>query len=178
MLELVEGYNAAVQILFPKYPWFLYPGHLIYAVYQRYMKYYKGKFRIVPMPNLLYELLLKDEFIKSEHIVFATQETFDKYAESHDVNFVNLIISTGKSTNATTQNENDSSVGGSSELVIKQILNQAPHTLVAQIRAVANCQPNCLYVQVSLTLTHHINILKFWKHHEFALCWYESVKNS
>ncbi|XP_017027929.1 peroxisomal ATPase PEX6 isoform X1 [Drosophila kikkawai] len=141
--ELIEGYNSAVQLLAPKWPWFFFPGYLTYAVYWRYAKYYKGKLLLTPIPNRLYELLIKNELIKSEHLVFASQDVYDSYAESPDVNFVNLVIrgnGRGKG-NETTDGKS------ASQTVIKQMLQEAPHTIVAQILPVAQCQPNCLYVQ-------------------------------
>ncbi|KAH8319771.1 hypothetical protein KR074_005468, partial [Drosophila pseudoananassae] len=140
--ELIEGYNSAIQLLAPKWPWFFYPGYLTYAVYWRYAKYYKGKLMLTPIPNRLYDLLIKNELIKSEHLVFASQEVYDNYAESPDVNFVNIFIRGGnrkaeKLTNGTS----------TPQTVIKQMLQEAPHTIVAQILPVAQCQPNCLYIQ-------------------------------
>lgn len=148
MRELIEAYNAAVSILYPKYSWYIYPGYLQYAIYQNYMKYYKDKYRLVPIPNTLYEHLIKNELIKSEHIIFAAEDIYDEYAESKEVNFVNLIVSCGKqmhSPQGVTTNGEERKESGA---LIKQILNQAPHTLVAQIRPLKVCQPNCVFVQV------------------------------
>ncbi|SPP75750.1 peroxisome assembly factor 2 isoform X2 [Drosophila guanche] len=142
MQELIEGYNSAVQLLVPKWPWFFYPGYLTYAVYWRYAKYYKGKFHLTPIPNRLYELLIKNELIKSEHLVFASQDVYDSYAESPDVNFVNLIIRGGSATI-----NQPASSNSATQSVIQQMLQEAPHTIVAQILPVAQCQVNCLYVQ-------------------------------
>ncbi|EDW35005.1 GL20091 [Drosophila persimilis] len=142
MQELIEGYNSAVQLLVPKWPWFFYPGYLTYAVYWRYAKYYKGKFHLTPIPNRLYELLIKNELIKSEHLVFASQDVYDSYAESPDVNFVNLIIRGGSGTAKQTAGHN-----ATPQTVIKQMLQEAPHTIVAQILPVAQCQGNRIYVQ-------------------------------
>jgi len=143
--ELVEGYNSVVQLLAPKWPWFLYPGYLTYAVYWRYAKYYKGKLQLTPIPNRLYDLLIKNELINSEHLVFASREVYDTYAESPDVNFVNLVIRGGR---ARISKEQNGDGGSTTRSVIKQMLQEAPHTIVAQILPVAQCQPNCLYVQV------------------------------
>ncbi|KMY92882.1 peroxisome assembly factor 2 isoform X1 [Drosophila simulans] len=142
--ELVEGYNSAIQLLAPKWPWFLYPGYLTYAVYWRYAKYYKGKLQLTPIPNRLYDLLIKNELIKSEHLVFASQEVYDNYAESPDVNFVNLVIR-GRRVRIGKPPASDE--GNMTQTVIKQMLQEAPHTIVAQILPAAQCQPNCLYVQ-------------------------------
>ncbi|XP_032311503.1 peroxisome assembly factor 2 isoform X1 [Drosophila ananassae] len=140
--ELIEGYNSAIQLLAPKWPWFFYPGYLTYAVYWRYAKYYKGKLMLTPIPNRLYDLLIKNELIKSEHLVFASQEVYDNYAESPDVNFVNIVIRGGSR-----KAEKLSNGQSTPQTVIKQMLQEAPHTIVAQILPVAQCQPNCLYIQ-------------------------------
>ncbi|EDW09954.1 peroxisome assembly factor 2 isoform X2 [Drosophila mojavensis] len=147
MQELVEAYNATVQLLVPRWPWFFFPGYLIYAVYWRYAKYYRGKFLLTPVPNQLYELLIKNELIKSEHIIFASKEVYDAYAESADVNFVNLIVRGAWSSKA---NPKSGSVHSwDSSEVVKQILQETPYTIVAQILPIENaqCQSNCLYVK-------------------------------
>ncbi|KAH8369824.1 hypothetical protein KR093_001065, partial [Drosophila rubida] len=149
MQELVEGYNAAVQLLVPKWPWYFYPGYLIYAVYWRYAKYYRGKFLLTPVPNRLYDLLIRNELIKSEHVIFASQDVYDAYAESEDVNFVNLVLRRSRKANTDSAVSNNDRSWSSSAVVIKQILQETPYTIVAQILPVAtkDCQPNCLYVQ-------------------------------
>ncbi|XP_067627926.1 peroxisomal ATPase PEX6 isoform X2 [Eurosta solidaginis] len=151
MLELIEAYNVAVKILYPKYPWYILPGHLIYAVYNRYMKYYKDKYRLVPIPNALYEVLISKELIKSEHIIFATQNIYDEYTESVDVNFVNLVISSegGLHGREIVSSKNKSkSVVTATEDVIKQMLKYAPHTIVTQLLLTAsNSQSNCIFVK-------------------------------
>ncbi|EDW61018.2 LOW QUALITY PROTEIN: uncharacterized protein Dvir_GJ21799 [Drosophila virilis] len=148
MLELVEAYNSAVQLLVPKWPWYFYPGYLIYAVYWRYAKYYRGKFLLTPLPNRLYELLTKNELIKSEHVLLASMDVYSTYAESDDVNFVNLIVRGGGKATKTAGTGSDHS-WDTSEVVVKQILQDTPYTIVAQILPVENsqCQSNCLYVQ-------------------------------
>lgn len=151
MRELIEAYNAAVSIIYPKFPWYIYPGYLQYAIYQRYMKYFKGKYRLVPIPNTLYEYLIKNELIKSEHIVFTSEDIYEEYAESEDVNFVNLIVSCGvqdctNGRQARIASNGDEKKEG--ETLLKQILNKAPHTLVSQIRPLKICQDNCIFVQV------------------------------
>lgn len=99
---------------------------------------------LTPIPNRLYDLLIKNELIKSEHLVFASQEVYDNYAESPDVNFVNIVIRGGSR-----KAEKLSNGQSTPQTVIKQMLQEAPHTIVAQILPVAQCQPNCLYIQVS-----------------------------
>ncbi|KAH8413661.1 hypothetical protein KR222_003089, partial [Zaprionus bogoriensis] len=149
MQELVEAYNATVQLLRPRWPWYFYPGYLIYAIYWRYARHYKGKYLLTPMPNRLYELLIRNELIKSEHVLFASADVYDAYAESDDVNFVNLVVR-GRSRQSTPAASNASDRSWtSSEVVVKQILQQTPYTIVAQILPVENphCQRNCLYVQ-------------------------------
>lgn len=149
MLELIEAYNATMQLLVPRWPWFFYPGYLIYAVYWRYAKYYRGKFLLTPMPNQLYELLIKNELIKSEHIIFASKDIYDAYAESTDVNFVNLIV---RGAWSRTNPKSSSVRSWDSSEVVKQILQDAPYTIVAQILPIENaeCQANCLYIKVNI----------------------------
>uniref|UniRef100_A0A0A1WD77 Peroxisomal ATPase PEX6 n=2 Tax=Zeugodacus cucurbitae TaxID=28588 RepID=A0A0A1WD77_ZEUCU len=149
MLELIEAYNVAVQILYPKYPWYIFPGHLICAIYNRYMKFYKGKHRLVPLPNALYELLIGKELIKTEHIAFASQDLCNEYVESTDVNFVNLIINAESALHSTSTKTNAKakSLNPASDDVIKKMLSSAPHTIVAQILPTVNSQSNCIFVK-------------------------------
>lgn len=149
MLELIEAYNVAVQILYPQYPWYIFPGHLIFAIYKRYMQFYKGKYRVVPIPNALYELLIGNELIKTEHIAFLPKDVYDEYVESADVNFVNLVINAESALHSTSNmtNRKATNVNPASDDVIKQMLNSAPHTIVAQILPTVNCQSNCVFVK-------------------------------
>ncbi|XP_065366725.1 peroxisomal ATPase PEX6 isoform X1 [Calliphora vicina] len=146
MRELIEAYNAAVAILYPKYAWYIYPGYLQFAIYQRYMKYFKDKYRLVPIPNTLYEHLIKNELIKSEHIIFTSEDIYEEYAESEEVNFVNLIVSCGRQT-VVEKHITNGEEKKESETLLKQILNQAPHTLVAQMRPLKICQTHCVFIQ-------------------------------
>ncbi|XP_030383087.1 peroxisome assembly factor 2 isoform X2 [Scaptodrosophila lebanonensis] len=139
--DLVGAYNIVLQLLQPKWPWYFYPGYLTYALYWRYAKHFKGKYRLVPLPNELYELLIKNELIKSEHVIFTSKEVYDTFADSNDVNFVNMVAN-GNLTNAGT----DSSLSAS-ESVIKQIMQDLPQTVVMQILPAAQCQSNCLFVK-------------------------------
>lgn len=143
MRELIEGYNAAITLLFPKYPWYIFPGFMILSLWERYEKYYMGKYRLIPLPNNLYEILIKNEFIKSEHIIFAADDVYEKYAESKEVNFVNLIVS-GEQALCSTQGHENKNLP---EAVMKQMLNKAPQTIVAQILPAKNVFHNCLYVK-------------------------------
>ncbi|XP_013101894.1 peroxisomal ATPase PEX6 isoform X2 [Stomoxys calcitrans] len=155
MRDLIEAYNAALQILCPKRAWQIFPGYLQYALYRRYMKYFKDKYRLVPLPNSLYEQLIKDEDIKSEHIVFGSEEIFEEYAESREVNFINITVSCGRpdknhdddDKNAVFQNGNGVATGSESKTLVKQILKQSPHTMMVQIIPVKYCKSDCLYVQ-------------------------------
>ncbi|XP_023031698.1 peroxisome assembly factor 2 isoform X2 [Drosophila willistoni] len=161
--ELVEGYNVLIQLMRPKWPWYFFPGYLQYSLYWRYQKYYKGKFLLSPLPNRLYDLLIKDELIKSEHVIFASQEVYDTFAESPDVNFVNVILR-GRS------NKEDKSSGSSSpSSLIKQMLQEAPHTIVAQILPMKQCQGNCLFVQENF----YGNILDRFRIPPNRNCWVE-----
>jgi len=90
-----------------------------------------------------------DDEPKSEHLVFASQEVYENYAESPDVNFVNLVIR-GRRVRIGKPLASDE--GNMTQTVIKQMLQEAPHTIVAQILPAAQCQPNCLYVQVGIQL--------------------------
>ncbi|XP_075168854.1 peroxisomal biogenesis factor 6 isoform X2 [Haematobia irritans] len=151
--DLVEAYNAAVQILSPKLSWHVFPGYLQYALYRRYMKYFKDKYRLVPLPNTLYEHLIDYEDIKSEHIIFASQKVFDDYADSREVNFINMTISCGRpekdiNENKTImQNGNGVVPGDESKNLVKQILKPSPHTMLVQILPVKYCKTDCLYIQ-------------------------------
>ncbi|XP_036334237.1 peroxisome assembly factor 2 [Rhagoletis pomonella] len=147
MLVLIEAYNVAVQILYPKFPWYVFPGNLIYEVYKRYIKYYKGKYRLVPIPNTLYELLIANELIKSEHIVFSTKDIYDEYTESADVNFVNLVITTEGALHRSSTAANTKTLNSAPDNVIKQMLSCAPHTIVAQLLPSTSSQSNCIFVQ-------------------------------
>uniref|UniRef100_A0A1B0FA53 AAA+ ATPase domain-containing protein n=1 Tax=Glossina morsitans morsitans TaxID=37546 RepID=A0A1B0FA53_GLOMM len=86
MRELIEGNNAVVQLLYPRYPWYIFPGFLTYAIYQHYMKYFEDRCCLVPIPNTLYEMLTSKEFIKSEHVIFAAADIYDEYCVSPEEN--------------------------------------------------------------------------------------------
>uniref|UniRef100_T1PAA0 Peroxisomal ATPase PEX6 n=1 Tax=Musca domestica TaxID=7370 RepID=T1PAA0_MUSDO len=148
MRELIEAYNVAVQILCPKRAWYIFPGYIQYALYVRHMKYYKDKFRLVPLPNTLYEHLIKTQLIKSEHIVFASEDIYEMYAESRDVNFINLTVSSGRpEVDCDKSSVQNGQNGNESEALVKKILKLSPHTMMVQILPVKYCKNNCLFVQ-------------------------------
>uniref|UniRef100_A0A1B0G5P1 ATPase AAA-type core domain-containing protein n=1 Tax=Glossina morsitans morsitans TaxID=37546 RepID=A0A1B0G5P1_GLOMM len=86
MRELIEGNNAVVQLLYPRYPWYIFPRFLTYCIYQHYMKYFEDRCCLVPIPNTLYEMLTSKEFIKSEHVIFAAADIYDEYCVSPEEN--------------------------------------------------------------------------------------------
>ncbi|XP_055855099.1 peroxisomal ATPase PEX6 isoform X3 [Episyrphus balteatus] len=136
MKEIVQAYNAAATILHPKCPWYVFPGFLAHALVRRYQENYQGKFKLVPIPNILYELLIKNEFIKSEHVIFSSEEIFNQYAENREANFVNLLVTGRLGAITTTGNE-----------IVQKMLQKAPQTIVTQLVPVQNCSDGCLYVQ-------------------------------
>lgn len=113
------------------------------------MKFYKGKYRVVPIPNVLYELLIGNELIKTEHIAFSPKDVYDEYVESADVNFVNLVINVESALHSTsiTANTKTKTLNPASDNVIKHMLSIAPHTIVAQILPTVNSQSNCIFVK-------------------------------
>lgn len=134
MRELVEGYNAIVQILFPRYAWYVFPGYLQWALFQRYVKHFKGKYRVVPIPNRLHDLLIAKEFLQSEHIVFAHPDVYEKFVSAPDVNFVKLLLTTASVEENNTNPKDD----------------DVPEAINVQLLPKSHCDRNCLYVKVAI----------------------------
>lgn len=139
MLELLQAYNAVMRLLYPKYAWYIYPGYLIYSLYYCYKKYLKDKYRLIPISNDLFDKLMSNELLKSEHVVFATTEVYEEFSESAEVNFVNLIIKT----------QHSSKIQNKSKEV--ELNEDKMHSIFVQILPLKSCQPQCLFVKVRNT---------------------------
>lgn len=130
MAELIHGYNAIVRLLFPRYAWYVFPGYLLWAIFQRYQKLFKGKYRLVPIPNNLHSLLTAKEFFKSEHFLFAHPEVYEKYVIAPQLNFVQLAFKS-------TDNDVDDKDNPFDAIII-------------QLLPKSNCPKNCLYIKVRM----------------------------
>lgn len=132
MREVLEAYDYTIRLLYPLHPWYYYPALVVQSLLDRYITNFRNKFKLVPIPNNLYAILIKKEFIKSEHVVFASEDIYFKYIDFRDINFVNMVFNSR------------------SENSLNQILNIKPHTMVAQLLPMVNCQKNCLFVKENL----------------------------
>ncbi|XP_055389388.1 peroxisomal ATPase PEX6 [Condylostylus longicornis] len=135
MRSLVNAFIIVNRILFPKYRWYSFPALLILELTQRHVALNRDKFKLTPIPSRLYEFLIRNEYIKSEHILFVSEDIFEKYAESRELNYVTLIVS-GR---FTPKKEHKSEI-------MKDILSLKPQTLIVQLQPAFNCQKSCVFV--------------------------------
>ena len=129
----MKSFEMFVRIVHPKFPWYIFPGMLTLELAKRYQKHFRDKYKLIPIPNQLYAFLLKHEFIKSEHKMFVSEEIFDRYAESHELNFVNMLVNGKKSIDVVTRQTDGDTYKLIGSEIVKQVLTSKPKTIVVQL---------------------------------------------
>lgn len=83
------------RLRFRKYPSFYFP---VFAFLQSLQKLSQdirlrhATFRVVPIPNLLFDQYQQNQLVHSEHTLFVCRTVFNQYVVEREINWINLII--------------------------------------------------------------------------------------
>lgn len=89
------------KILFPKYPCHLFPVFTFIQLLKKHKNNCRLKLNLRPIPNKFYDLLIRNEVIQSEHVIFVSEDLFDHLVPQKEINWVNLSIYQNFSSSAT-----------------------------------------------------------------------------
>lgn len=129
----------ASQILFPQYPCYFFPAHLLIQIYNKLVALKNNpRLRVIPLPNKLYKALVQNERFQSDHFCIVSKETFTTYGFEDKLNWINVAFSTG----AEPSNKRSSQ----SPDIVQTILTKPNTTVLTPIIAVEMCPNNCVFV--------------------------------
>lgn len=134
----ILGYVS--NILFPSYPCYCFPSFLLIQVYNKLVAFKNNpRFRVIPLPNKLYNILVKDKSFSSDHFCFVSDEIFDRYElDDTAVNWLNVIF-------GNIQNDFNNPIKRSSDIV-ETILMKPNSSVLVPVIAVPKCQRNHIFV--------------------------------
>lgn len=107
------------KIKFPQYAGYYFP---IFVIIQRIKKlqydlqYLTLPLKVIPIPNNLYNILVRDETVKSEHILFVSESIYQRYMTRKNFNLINFSFITGRVQSSTDDKNGDD--------IVSRILNK------------------------------------------------------
>lgn len=131
-------FARASQILFPQYPCYCFPAHLLIQVYNKLIALKNNpRSRVIPLPNQLYNAIVQDEQFHSDHFCIVSNETFASHGFDSKLNWINVVFSTGNEPNKRSSRSPD---------IVQTILTRPNASLLAPVIAVDMCPNNCVFV--------------------------------
>lgn len=128
------------KILYPSYPCYFFPSFLLIQTYNELVVLKKNpKFRVIPLPNKFYAILVKDRPYLSDHFCFVSDEIFDKYELDNNKNWLNIVFGIG-------ENGSQNQRRKRSPDIVQTILTKPNSSVLVPVVAVEKCQKNCLFV--------------------------------
>lgn len=131
------------KILYPSYPCYFFPSFLLIQTYNKLVALKQNpKYRVIPLPNKYYNLLVKSQKFQSDHFCFVSDEIFDKYDDSDDSNATLnwLNVEFGNGDNSSNRNSKQSSD------IVQTILSKPNSSILVPVIGVQRCQKNCIFV--------------------------------
>lgn len=98
-------------------------------------------FRVVPIPNLLFDQYQQNQLVHSEHTLFVCRTVFNQYVVEREINWINLMIRA--SCEGGRKNEG-------SEGLVSIILNRQNVSVLFQICPLDGVPPNAIFVKENL----------------------------
>lgn len=130
------------KILYPSYPCYFFPSFLLIQTYNKLVVLKKSpKYRVIPLPNKLYNILVKNQPFQCDHFCFVSDEIFDKYDDSDDsnckLNWLNVEFGNENGSNGNSKRSVD---------IVQTILAKPNSSMLVPVVAVQRCQKNCIFV--------------------------------
>lgn len=131
------------KILYPSYPCYFFPSFLLIQTYNKLVALKRNpKYRVIPLPNKFYNILVKNQRFRSDHFCFVSDELYDKYDILEDsnrtVNWLNVVFGNG--------NNNSTRASSQSSDIVQTILAKPNSSILVPVIGVQRCQKNCIFV--------------------------------
>ncbi|XP_053695230.1 peroxisomal ATPase PEX6 [Sabethes cyaneus] len=135
------------RLRFRRYPAFYFPVFVFLQALQKLSYDLKLRcihFRILPMPNLLFERHQQGRLVRSEHTLFVSRSVFNQYVVEREINWINLLVrAVGATGNVQRKPEGDNGL-------TSMILNKQPISVLFQVMPLTSIAPNVIYVKENL----------------------------
>nr|XP_019551832.2 peroxisome assembly factor 2-like [Aedes albopictus] len=132
------------RVRFRRYPSYYFPVFCFVQSLRKLsqeIRLRSATFRVVPIPNLLFERYQQDLLVRSEHTLFVSRTVFHQYMVEREINWINLVIRA----NCDGGKKNE----GGGELV-SIILNRQNVSVLFQICPLEGVPPNVIFVKENL----------------------------
>ncbi|XP_062560981.1 uncharacterized protein LOC134225156 [Armigeres subalbatus] len=132
------------RVRFRKYPSFYFPVYCFLQSLQKLsqeIRLRSATFRVVPVPNLLFEQYQQAQLVHSEHTLFVCRTVFNQYVVEREINWINLVIRA--SYDGGRKNEDG-------EQLVSIILNRQNVSVLFQICPLEGIAPNVILVKENL----------------------------
>lgn len=96
-VEVLRQIAYVSRLLFPNYSPVYFPVFCflqLLAKFKREMKPDGVRLTLKPIPNKLFDTLIEGEIIKSENIIYVTENTFETFVDDEDFNWMSLSLPT------------------------------------------------------------------------------------
>lgn len=131
-------FARASQILFPQYPCYCFPAYLLTQVYHKLVASKENpRFRVIPLPNQLYNVLAHNDHFHSDHFCIVSNETFASHGFDAKLNWINVVFGAGGEPTKRSSKSPD---------IVQTILTKPNASLLAPVIAVERCPRNCVFV--------------------------------
>lgn len=126
------------KVLYPSYPCYFFPSFLLIQTFNELVLLRKNpKFRVIPLPNKFYAVLIKNQPFLSDHFCFVSDEVFDKNKLNKERNWLNVVFGSNENGDQHTKQSSD---------IVKTILFKPNASVLVPVVAVAKCPKNCIFV--------------------------------
>ncbi|XP_055603194.1 uncharacterized protein LOC129751616 isoform X2 [Uranotaenia lowii] len=144
--KLIRTLLHCCRLRFRRFPGFYFPVFVFLRGLQKLnyeIKLRTASFRVVPIPNLLFEQHQRQQLVHSEHTLFVSRTVFNQYVVEREINWINLIIR-GCGEGARNKTVNDGPG------LVSVILNKQNVSVLFQICPLDGVPPNVIFVKENL----------------------------
>ena len=149
------------RLRFPKYPSYCFPIFVFLRIIKQIfydIKVRSLKFRVIPIPNQLFDKYAARNLVKSEHTLFVNKSVFGQYFVEADLIWTNLLILVSKQDINSTPKKEDNKI-------VSTILNKQNISVTFQVSSVPGIPMNAIFVKENL----YYNLLDKYKlNHHFC----------
>ncbi|KAL9696555.1 hypothetical protein quinque_016134 [Culex quinquefasciatus] len=134
------------RLRFRRYPAFYFPVFAFLEALRKLsneIRLRSATFRVVPMPNGLFERQQGGQLVQSEHTLFVCRSVFNQYVVEREINFINLLIRTNSEDLVGRKTERDDGL-------VKIILNKQNVSVLFQVCSFEGMAPNVIFVKENL----------------------------
>lgn len=141
--KLVRLVLSCCRLRFRPYPCFYFPVYVFLQGLKKHSEHvqqWRANFKVMPMPNQLFEEHQRKQLVHSEHTLFVARSVFNRYVVEREINWINLLVRT--CCESRKKNEDDG--------LVSIILNKQNISVLFQVIPLDRMPLNVIYVKENL----------------------------